>query len=295
MPLRLLVIVLALCALSLSALAKKPPKVTPQQWLQRSDAQYYYPQQHGLTDLVVDVTVDAEQSDPLPRDMQITYAFADVHRQGFHVANATTTPIPGIQTVETLLDAMGEYIVPQPSEKTFTGLALTMERVTTQFPGVKATRYLQVNGKTEDPKAAVKEYRVLLDEAGLAYRIENVMRDGSAMAARLENVKVGDRWLIGKITTRLPAKSSVFWKIDTISYDTIHGYILPVRITSEYRDLSNQPMRGVGNVSISLTNYRINTGEAQMRFPIKPAQIDQTPPVGDGLAMPSSIPVTTEP
>jgi hypothetical protein len=252
------------------AKAPKPPKDDPAALLAKSDALYDYPTQHGLTDLAVDLTIPEIAENPVGKAATMSYYYVSEERQRFVVGNIPDKYTQYRQNLESLIDPLSEYVIPRPSAATFAGLTLRAERVYRQFAGAAETNYFQLVGTAKEKSALIQEYRVLLDSQGLACQLENVLKDGSHIIARLDNTKIGDRWHICKLTTRLMDEGGMAqWKIDTIEYAEVDGFVLPKKVTMQYRTPTNQPIKGSPDVTVLFTNYRINKGAAAAALPAK--------------------------
>ncbi|MHB9132530.1 MAG: hypothetical protein ACYDBB_15785 [Armatimonadota bacterium] len=254
------------------------PSLDPSELLAKSDAVYYYPPVQGVTDLAVDLVIKELQDHPVLKDARITYYFAGERRQQFIVDNIPAGQDRLKKDVYDVVLPLGELLMPRTSAATFAGLKLRAEQVSRQLMGVPSTTFYQLIGVNPDQKAYMKELRVLVDENGIAHEVENVMQDGAVMMARLHNTRIGDKWHLTKMSTRIPTKTDVDYKIDTVQYETFDGFSLPTLVTTQYRDRMNQPIKGTSDMTIVLQNYRINKGVAAAKLPPAPAP-ETTPPV----------------
>jgi hypothetical protein len=233
-----------------------------------SDSVYYFPDQHGLKDLAVDLTVDELSLVPGAANARITFLYAGGDRQRFDIDNLPQSSEQTRGQLQTLLAPLSNFITPLPSASAFNGLQVTAAKVSRQIAGISDSQFYQLSGTTENEKATVKEYRVLLDMRGLAHQVENILKDGNVIAARVANIKIGDNWHISRVTTRLlnTRTNTPQWRIDAVEYASIEGFTLPVKATVQFRDTFNKPERGATDLTISFKNYRINKGVAAPLF-----------------------------
>jgi len=247
------------------------PKITPQTIMDRADVAYYYPQARGLTDLAVDVSIEQLAKDPVIGQIGITLCYAGA-RHGVALDNLPTPAGNVRNNLLMMIEPLGEYVVPKMSVETFAGMQVTVQRVYRQLSGQSSTSYYQLTGTPTAENTGLKAYRVLADEAGVAHQVETEMQDGQSLTARIENTKIDGNWLIEKISTRLRGGNDVRWEITTIAYDTVDGFLLPARLEVTYRNIFNQPIAELPDLTYTFTNYRINTGAAATLLPPPAAQ-----------------------
>jgi hypothetical protein len=265
-----LLILLALAACSAVWAKTAKPKDDPVALMTKSDALYYYPTQRGLTDLAVDVVIPEIAGNAVGKNATISYYYVSETRQRVVVGNVPDQYAKFRTDLEALVDPLSEYLIPRPSAATFTGLTLRVERVSRQFSGTPATNYYQLIGTAKEKTAYIQEYRVLLDPLGLACQLENVLKDGNHIIARIENVKIGETWHVSKLTTRLMDESGMAqWKIDTIEYAVVDGFTMPSKVTIQYRTPTNAPVKGSPDLTVLFKNYRLNKGAAAAALPAK--------------------------
>ncbi len=268
MGMRLITLLLVLLA---AAVAWAKPKYNPQPIIQRSDALYYFPQDHGLTDLAVDLTIDQFGAESVAGQAKATFAYAG-NRRELLIDNVPEAHKAVRNTLYELLAPLGEYIIPKKSAENFDGLALAAVRVYRQLTGRPDSQYFLVYGTVTDAQAPLKEYRVLVDDRGLAHQVETEARNGGIVSARLENIQVGDAWVFGKISTRLATKAGPIWEVATVTYDTVEGFVLPTQVQTIHRNAFNQPVKDYPDLTIRLTDYRLNQGAgAALLSPVPPA------------------------
>jgi len=239
---------------------------TPEQLMKLSDTLYYYPAARGLKDLVVDLDMRELPMFPAAKDAHISFIFAGEGQQRFEVANLPATADQTRKELVNLLEPLSNFITPRPSASAFSGLTLTTLHVWRQLPGLPAMDFTLLIGATKDTNAPVKEYRVLLDRQGLAHQVENVMKDGSVISARIENHQDAGAWHIARVTTRMMSADTPQWRIDSVEYGTVNGFTLPLKATIQFRNSFNQPIKGVNDLSVIFTNYRINSGAGAALF-----------------------------
>lgn len=236
-------------------------KVTLKSLMAKSDAIYYSPAAHGVTDLAVDIVVEQLAKDPVGKDAQVTYYFGGEDRQRVVVQNVPDKYTAYREALLNLLSPISQYVMPHSSSASFAGMTLKIERVSRQLVGVADTTFYQIIGVTPGEQGDLLRYQVLLDKNGLVHQIENVYKNG-AVTASIENTKVKEGWVVTSFNTRMGTKDEGLWKIERVEYETIEGYTLPVRCTVQYRNLFNKPVRGRDDLTIHLKNYRINQGIA---------------------------------
>ncbi len=277
MRMRLVLLCAVVALLTVAGWSKaKKEKMDARAFIARSDAQYYYPEAHGVNDLVVDIIVDQFADLPGMKDNAITFYYAGKDRQTIKVSKAP----PQDDKVIAILNALGslsEFLMAQPSAPTFAGLKVSVQPVTRLIAGHSNTRYFLLVGKTDAKDAPAQEFHVLLDAQGLAYQLENVTKDGVTVAATLENVRVGNLWHIAKVTTRQMTKDGPYWKIETVTYADVETYSFPSIVTVQYRNMINEPVPGMHDITIRLRNFRVNTGAAAALLPAKEAPKPVTP------------------
>jgi len=263
---------LVICIIMLTAaIAWGKDKDDPAALMARSDAQYYYPTQAGLQDLAVDLVIDELQSSPVGKLAKISYYYVNEDRQRFEVEGLSEQYAKFRDDLLGLVDPMSNYLVPRSSTNAFHGLDLRVDRVSRQIIGRPDTTYFLLVGTANDKDAMVKEYRVLLDAAGLACQIESVLKDGSKLMARIDNTQVGEKWCINRVTTRMVMNNAPQWRIETVEYTQVDGFTMPSVITIRQRNALNQPVKGAQDWTIRLTNYRLNQGVAAAKIPAPPA------------------------
>lgn len=253
-------LVCTLLALSLVTIALAKEKVTLKSLLAKSDAVYYTPLTHGLTDLAVDISIEQLEKNN-GKDVLVTYYYAGDNRQHMEVTNAPDDTFRA-QLLD-LLMPLSQYVIPHAASANLSNMSLKLLAVSRQIPGIADTTFYQIIGTVPDSKSDLKEYRVLLDKNGLVHRLENEMTKGGTIAASVDNVQMKDgTWLFSALSTRMAAKEGDIWKTERLEYDTVDGFFMPVRCVVEYRDIYNKPVKGRVDLSIRLTNYRINKGVA---------------------------------
>lgn len=259
---RLLLLFFAALALVGAVWAKGKPAVTAQTFIDRSDAIYYFPQIKGLTDLAVDITIDEFARDPIAGKALITYCYAGKDRRGFVIQNISDAQAKMKDSLEALVEPLGDYVVPRTSVETFADMQVTFYKQFCQIKGQPGTTYFELNGAPTADSSPLKAYRVLVDEQGLAYRVETEAKDGTKMTASIENTHVGDHWLIGKISTRIIGKDGPQWEIGTITYEEVEGYTVPTMISVQHRNSLAQPIKEMPDFTFRFVNYRMNKGAA---------------------------------
>ncbi|HOF88461.1 MAG TPA: hypothetical protein PLZ36_10210 [Armatimonadota bacterium] len=263
---------LVICSIVLTAaVAWGKDTADPAALMARSDAQYYYPTQVGLHDLAVDLVIDELQNSPVGKLATISYYYVNEDRQRFAVAGLDDQYAKFRDDLLGLVDPLSNYLVPRASTNAFHGLDLRVDRVSRQLAGRPDTTYFLLVGTASDAEAMVKEYRVLLDAAGLACQVESVLKDGSRLMARIDNTRVGEKWCIHRVTTRMLVNNAPQWRIEAVEYAQIDGFTMPATITIRQRNALNQPVKGAQDWTIRLTNYRINQGVAAATIPPPPA------------------------
>ncbi|HEX2951414.1 MAG TPA: hypothetical protein VHV83_17865 [Armatimonadota bacterium] len=261
MPFRRIILFAIMTLLMTPLFAKE--HLTPQNLIARSDALYYTPSAHGITDLAVDIVIDQLSNDPVGKNSAITYYYAGDNQERVAIANIPDTQSAYRDKLIALVSPFSQYLMPRPASVTFAGMTLSMTKVTRVLPGVKGTTFYQIIGRSATPKDGVKEYRVLLDKGGALYQIENVLADESLIVASVENKHTDAGWHVVSLSTRLkPKNQSFIWQTVKITYGSVNGYVLPVGLTVTYRDEVNHPVKGYNDLAASFTNYRINIGIA---------------------------------
>ncbi len=245
-------------------------KENPAALMARSDALYYYPTQVGMTDLAVDLTLQELQTNPVGKLAKITYYYAGEERQRFEVTGIPDQYAKFRDDLASLVDPLANYLVPRPSTLAFLGLDLRVDKVSRQIIGRSDTTYYLLVGTAKEPGALVKEYRVLLDTAGLACQVESALKDGSKLMARIDNVRIGEKWCISTVTTRMAVNNLPQWRIESVEYLQVSGFTLPSKIIIQQRNALNMPVKGVQDWTILLSNYRINQGVAAQKLPPPP-------------------------
>lgn len=259
----LCLILLALCG---AAWAKDDPAAV----IALSDGKYYCPTQHGLQDLATDLVIQELQNSPVGKLAKISYYYVNEERQRFEVTNIPDQFAKFRDDLSSLVEPLSNYVVPMPSNLTFNGLDLRVDRVSRLIAGRADTAYLQLVGTAKDKGALVREYRMLLDLSGLAVQAESIFKDDSKLIARIENVKIGELYCYAKITTRMAVDGQPQWRIMTIDYTQVDGFTMPSRITIQVRNARNKPVEGTQDWTIQFTNYRINKGVAVQQIPAPP-------------------------
>jgi hypothetical protein len=261
MTIRLLSLLLIGLLMAVAGWAKDKEKLIPQTFIDRADTLYFYPQAHGVTDLAVDVTIDQLSTNLVAGTAKITMCYAGGHH-GVVVSNLPEQQAKARAAIIALVDPLSEYVIPKTSVETFAGMRVSVVRATRQLIGKPNTTYYQLTGTPTDEKAVLKEYRVLVDERGLAYQVESELKDGTKVTAGIENTQMGDHWVIGKISTRVMINDNPQWEIATITYGDVNGILLPQQITVQHRNRVNLPIKELPDLTYRFSNYRINTGEA---------------------------------
>ncbi|MHB9025068.1 MAG: hypothetical protein ACYC7E_13000 [Armatimonadota bacterium] len=249
--------------------AQAKSKLDPQKLLAASDATYYFPTTVGLTDLAVDLVIPQLEAFPGAKQVRITYYYAANGKQQFEVTELPDRMSALRGEILNLVSALAEYIVPLPSATAFKGFKVQAQRVSREIMGIKEKNFYQLIGTNTNEQAPVKEYRVLLDKHGLAYELENVLKGGDRILARVMNVRTGEKWQVARVTTRLMGRSGPQWKIEEISYRPAEGFSLPAEVKTQYRDNTNKPITGLADVTIRFENYRINKDIAAAFFAAK--------------------------
>lgn len=263
MLVRRLVVIAVLTLLASSLWARE--KLDIKGLMARSDALYYTPSLHGVTDLAVDLVIDQFANNPIAKAATVTYYYAGSTRQRVSVSNVPDQYAEFRNGVMDLVSSVGQYIMPLPTSASFTGMTLRMEKTTRELLGVKETDFYEIIGKPTGTKDTMKEYRVLVDKDGLLHQIEDVTGDNNELIAMVENVHLADGWHIATITTRV-SKDGV-WKIEHLEYGLVDSYMLPVRYSVQYRDTMNKPVKDMGDLAMSFKDYRINKGVAAAAVP----------------------------
>jgi hypothetical protein len=246
--------------------AKGKANITPDALAAKSDALYYYPAAHGLSDLAVDLVIDGLDANAATKDAVVTYYYAGDTQQRVTVTNIADSYAKLRDDIINLAAPLGQYLMPRTAAATFTGMKLRLDKVGMQLMGVNATSFYQIIGTSPDQRDGVKEYRVVLDADGLMYQIENKLKDNSVVVANIENAKTDAGWQITALTTRLTTQDGIRWKVEHLQYEKIAGFMLPIRYTLEYRDEFNKPARGMGGMTVSFRNYQLNKGAAAALF-----------------------------
>lgn len=259
-------LVIALAATTLWAQGK----ITLEGLLAKSDALYYYPSERGVTDLAVDLVIEQLGNDQLgkeAKDARVTYYYAGEQRETMILASLPEIS-PKVQAImEPAVTPMGQYIMPRTSSSFFAGMSMSMRKVTRQIAGVPGTTFYQITGTLPATSLGAKEQRVLLSEDGLLRQLEEVLTaPKQAIMATIENIQTKDGWHIATVTRQWPTDKMTVWRIEHVDYETVDGFVLPVRITFTYRDGFNRPVAGPRDVTVRLEKYRVNTGEAAAFF-----------------------------
>jgi len=257
---------LLIIAVLLAGAASAKPRVSPQKFIDRSDVMYYYPQSQGVTDLAVDIRISQLVNDQTAGKALITFCYLD-NRREFVIGNLNERQANVRGALLNLVGTLGEYVVPRTSADTFTGMKINAAKVLRQLSGMPGMTYYQLTGTPEDEKSPLKEYRVLVDEQGLAHQVETEGRDGNVMTARIVNTQIGEHWFITKISTRMMNKDSAQWEIASIKYHEVEGITLPEEIVVQHRNAFDQPIKEMPDFTFIFSNYRINTGAAATLLP----------------------------
>ncbi len=267
---RILMVLVFIAAVATAGWAKGKPSGPdlPHRLMTMSDGMYYFPDQHGLKDMAVDLSIDELSIFPGASDAHISFLYAGGDRQRFDITNLQGNVDQTRGQLQNLLAPLSNFITPLPSAAAFTGLKVTATKVARQLEGLGDSQFYQISGTTANKDAAVTEYRVLLDMHGLAHQVENVLKDGNVIAARVDNTKIGDSWHISRVTTRLlnTRTNTPQWRIDSVDYASVEGFILPVKATVQFRDTFNKPERGATDLTVTFKNYRINKSVAAPLF-----------------------------
>lgn len=274
MRIRVFMVIIGLLA-AVCAFAKG--KDDPAALIAQCDAQYYFPTQAGVQDLAVDLTIQELQSSPIGKLAKVSYYYVNEERQRFEITNVPDQYAKFRDDLAGLVEPLSNYLVPLPSALTFNGLNLRVDRVSRQLVGRPDTTYFMVVGTAKDAGALVHEYHMLLDSAGLTVQAESVLKDGSKLTARIENIKIGDRWYYHTVTTRMMVSGLPQWRVMTIDYTQVDGFTVPSTITIQNRNTVNKPVDGAQDWTITLANYRINKGVAAQQLPPPPAKPADTP------------------
>lgn len=251
--------------------------LTAQTLIERSDAVYYYPQAEGVTDLAVNVTIAQVANDPVAGKAVTTFCYLAEDRREFVISNLPDGQDRLRAVLLNMVAPLGEYIIPRGSAEAFDGMNVRVLKVLRELSGRPGMTYYQLIGAPTDENSPLKEYRVLVDADGLAHQVETEGRDGSVVAARIENTKIGDKWVITKISTRMMGKDSAQWEIATVQYGEVDGFTLPQRITIQHRNAFGQPIREMPDFTFIFTNYRINQGAAAALLPPPPPAPEAAP------------------
>jgi len=247
--------------------AEGKSRVNPQTFINRSDAVYYYPQSHGVTDLAVDIKVAQLANDQVAGSARITFCFLAPDRREVIISNLTEQQANVRAALLGLVAPLGEYVVPRTSAETFTGMKTSAMKVLRQLAGLPGMTYYQLIGTPDDAKSPMKEYRVLVDEQGLAHQVETEGQDGSVISARIMNTRIGNSWFITQISTRMMNKDNAQWEIATMKYGEVNGITLPQEIVVQHRDPFNRPIKEMPDFTFAFTNYHINDGAAAKLLP----------------------------
>lgn len=260
-------VLLVLVAAAASLAARE--KITVKSLLAKSDAVYYTPALHGLTDLAVDIAVEQLATDPVGKDAVVTYYYAGEDRQRMAVTGIPESQAVFRTALLDLLTPLSQYVVPRSATASFAGMTVKLSTVMRQLRGVKPSTFYLLTGTVagEAKTGQLKEYRVLVGKDGLVRQIENVFV-GSTITADVENVPTpdGSAWLFTALYTRMSVKEGDqtrdLWKSERMTYENIDGFLLPVKCIVQFRDMYNRPVTGREDLVITLKNYRLNTGLA---------------------------------
>lgn len=260
-----------------AAAAKSLPK--PAQLLEKSDIFYYFPADKGLADLAVEAVIDQYVIDPIAKAARVECFYVTGKQPWLTVSNLTLEQDAYRAYPQRVLTPLLQYIIPIKATESFANTTMQMQKVTRFIAGVPSSNFYLLAGTVptasadevkKDDTLRVAQYRVLLDDKGQLYQIENVMSDRSVISASVETIQISDHQHISRITTRLPmhyvtgvaSDKGIIWKIDNISYSNFQGFTMPAKITIEYRDSFNRPIVELGSIKVDFTNYRINQGIA---------------------------------
>lgn len=250
-----------LAVLALSGAWSKD-RVTLKSLLAKSDAIYYSPAAHGVTDLAVDLVVEQFSADPVGKNAIVTFYYAGDDRQRTVVTGVPDQYAAFRNALQELLGPMAQYVIPRSASSSFAGMTLKMARQSRQLLNVPERNFFLITGAIpgEHKKGDLIEYRALVDKQGLVYQIENVYTEGRIIA-NVVNVKMADAstWLFTELHTRLSAD---LWKSEVVDYQLQGGYMLPVSCTLRFRDGFNKPVKSRQDLVIRMQNYRINQGVA---------------------------------
>lgn len=266
---RILTFFLMVLLVSTLAWAKvKKDKNDPASLMAKSDALYYYPSLHGITDLAVDLVIPQFAASDDTKEIKITYYYAGENRQQFAVGNIPAQHETLRPDVLALISPYSQNLIPSTSEALFKGLTLKTEEVDCQFLGSPETVYYQIVGTTPDKNAEIKEQHVLYDKQGVIHQLEFIAQNGTPSTVGIENVRIGDKWQISKMTFREITETDTFWRTVTIEYAMVDGFSLPTHISVTHRGILNQSVSGAGmDLDIQFKNYRINQGIAAAFLP----------------------------
>ncbi|MHB0939451.1 MAG: hypothetical protein ACYDCO_10390 [Armatimonadota bacterium] len=273
--------------LTAAAVWAKGKRLTPQMLIERSDAVYYFPQANGTTDLAVDVSIAQLANDPVAGKALMTFCYLD-NRREFVISNLTEQQSRVKTVLFNMVAPLGEYIVPRTSVEAFVGMEARVLKVLRQIAGQQGMTFYQLTGTPTDEKSPIKEYRVLVDEQGLAHQVETEGQDGTIIAARIVNTKIGDKWVITKISTRMLSKDSAQWEIATVKYAEVDGVTLPQEITIQHRNAFDQPIKEMPDLTFLFQNYRINKGAAAALLPAPAPPAEAAPAAPAAEAAPAA-------
>lgn len=259
MQIRMLLVVVVVVCVTAAWSAKK---LDPNTLIALSDARYYFPVANGVTDLAVDLRIDQAAMDPIIKQAQVSYYYAGAARQGFIITGLTDQQAKKRDELQALVSPLDELIMPRPNADAYKGLTLRASRTYRSIADLPSTNFYLLTVLPADEKSDVKEFRILIDEQGLAHQLERVPKDGGSLVAKVNNIQIGEHWHIASITTRLSIDRDWFWKTDAIEYGNVDGYMLPTKITTSYRNNYGRAVAQLPEITYTFVNYRLNKGVA---------------------------------
>ncbi len=262
---RILIYLLILIAATAAWSKDKP--VSAAELLAKSDALYFPPSVHKITDLAMDIHFDSLQTDPVGKAAQIAYYYAGEQNQWVEVNNIPDEQDALRQHILDEVTPVERFVMPTPSANSFAGMTLEMSTEARVMAGVPETTFYWVKGIVKDVSAMKagdpKMLRVLLDRFGRLYQIEATSAKNERTTGSIENIQLDDGLHIAVLKTRyFAADGNLIWVFEHITYDTVNGVVLPNSVTIEYRDNKNMPVNGHPLLKVTFSNYRMNKGAA---------------------------------
>ena len=260
-------VLLLLTALMTSGAWTKEPPVTPAGLLAKSDALYFAPAAHGVTDLAMDITVDAPQTDPVGKLAQIAYYYAGEQNQWVEVNQIPDEHEALRRSILDEVTPVERFIMPTPAVESFAGMTMELVPETRLMAGVPETAFYWVKGtaKKDHPLKAgdPKTFQVLLDRHGRLFEIAAVSTRNEHMTGAIENIQLADGLHISRLKTRyFTTDGNLLWVFETITYGPVGNMMLPSSVTVEYRDNNDHPAKDHQTLTLRFSHYRLNKGVA---------------------------------